>query len=46
VIIASCIYELNATDYVEAVVYQSSGGALNTEVVGNYSCEFMMHRIE
>lgn len=38
-------YELVANDYVEAVAYQSSGGALNVLASGNFSPEFMMTRI-
>lgn len=33
-------YQFAATDYVELVVFQTSGGALNVSVVGNYSPEF------
>lgn len=39
------IYSLTADQYVEAVVYQSSGGALNVTVQANWSPEFMMQRI-
>jgi hypothetical protein len=38
-------YNLAAGDYVELVVYQDSGGALNIVTAGNYSPEFMMTRI-
>ena len=38
-------YKLAATDYVELVVYQNSGGALNVVAEGNYSPEFGMTRI-
>jgi hypothetical protein len=41
----STIYSLSATDYVELVVHQNSGGALNVEYVANYSPEFAMQRI-
>jgi hypothetical protein len=41
----STIYSMAATDYVEAVVYQNSGGALNVVTAGNYSPEFSMARI-
>ena len=36
------LYELAVNDYVELVVYQSSGGALNVVSSGNHSPEFMM----
>lgn len=39
------VYYLSASDYVEAQVYQDSGGNLDIEQVGNYSPEFMMQRI-
>ena len=35
-------YSLAATDYVELVVYQTSGGSLNVEANANYSPEFGM----
>lgn len=38
-------YRLTAGDYVEVVVFQSSGGALNVEAAANYSPEFWMHRV-
>jgi hypothetical protein len=38
-------YQFNATDYVELIVYQTSGGALNVDVAANYSPEFMMHYV-
>lgn len=38
-------YELAAGDYVEVVVAQSSGGALNVLAVASYSPEFWMHRV-
>ena len=41
----SCLYELAKGDYVEVVVNQNSGGALNVEAASNYSPEFMMSRI-
>jgi len=41
----STIYDLAVTDYVEARVYQSSGGNLNLTVESNNSIEFMMQRI-
>jgi len=43
--ILTTIYDLSATDYVEVVVKQNSGGALNIEAASNYSPEFMMQRI-
>jgi hypothetical protein len=40
------LYQLDAADYVEARVYQESGGgSLNVEVAGNYSPEFMLARL-
>lgn len=39
------LYSLAANDYVELVVYQDSGGALNVNAAGNYSPEFWMVRI-
>ena len=41
----STIYQLAAGDYVELFVAQTSGGPLNTSVVGNSSPEFMMTRV-
>jgi hypothetical protein len=38
-------YQLAAGDYVEAVVTQTSGGALNVAATGNRSPEFWMHRV-
>jgi hypothetical protein len=35
-------YSLSVSDYLEAVVYQNSGGALNVNSAGNYSPEFGM----
>ena len=35
-------YSLSAADYVELVVFQDSGGALNVTSAGNYSPEFGM----
>lgn len=34
------LYALAATDYVELLVYQSSGGSLNVNAASNYSPEF------
>src|SRR5262245_8790974 len=38
----STLYALAVNDYVEAIVFQTSGGALNTEQSGNITPEFMM----
>lgn len=38
----SCHYSLTANDYLEALVYQNSGAALNVNSAGNYSPEFGM----
>lgn len=38
----STCYSLAASDYVELVVFQNSGGALNVNAVGNHSPEFGM----
>lgn len=38
----STIYQLTAGDYIEAIVYQDSGGALNVSATANYSPEFAM----
>ena len=42
---STCTYELSATNYVTAKVYQNSGGAIDASLVANSSPEFMMHRI-
>ena len=39
------MYALAATDYVEVIVSQDSGGALNVLAGGNYSPEFQMSRL-
>lgn len=39
------IYDLAVNDYVELIVLQSSGSALNVVSTGNYSPEFMMVRV-
>ena len=39
------IYDLAATNYLQADVYHDAAGALNIEYQANYSPEFMMHRI-
>jgi len=41
----STIYELAATNYVEACIYQDSGGDLGTAQAANFSPEFMIQRI-
>lgn len=41
----STVYQLSATDYVELVVRQETGGNLNITAAANYSPEFAMHRI-
>lgn len=38
-------YQMVAGDYVELVVFQDSGGALNVTSAGNLSPEFWMHRV-
>ncbi len=45
VTIVATIYDLAVNDYVELRVYQNSGGALNVEISGSFSPEFMMQRI-
>lgn len=35
-----CTYKFVAGDYIEAIVFQNSGGALNAETFGNLSPEF------
>lgn len=35
-------YSLAVNDYVDVQVYQDSGGALDIQATGNYSCEFGM----
>lgn len=39
------LYDLAEADYVELVALQSSGGALNVNVAGNYSPEFWLQRV-
>jgi hypothetical protein len=41
----STIYDLAVNDYVEAVAYQDSGGALDVINTANYSPEFMMVKV-
>jgi len=38
------LYQLSVNDWVEVLVYQNSGGALNVVTLANYSPEFMMVR--
>ncbi len=42
----STLYQLALNDYVECVVYQSSGGNLNIVSASHYTPEFMMIRIK
>lgn len=44
-VVISTEYRLAAGDYVEVVVEQTSGGALNVEASGNWSPEAWAHRI-
>lgn len=39
------LYDLAAADYVECMVFQTSGGALNVNAQGNYTPEFWMVRV-
>lgn len=39
------IYQLAVSDFVELVVYQNTGAAIDVKVFGNYSPEFTMQRI-
>ncbi len=39
------VQELDADDYIEVQVFQTSGGSLNVERVAGYSPEFSMHRL-
>lgn len=39
------VYDMSANDYVEVVVLQTSGGALNLEAQANHSPEFSAVRI-
>lgn len=41
----STLYDLAVNDFVELRAFQNSGGALNVNVTGNWSPEFMMVRI-
>lgn len=41
----STIYDLAVDDYVEAIVYQTSGSTLQLVSYGNFTPEFMMQRI-
>jgi hypothetical protein len=42
---ATTLYDLAVNDYVDVVVTQNSGGALNVTTNPNYSPEFMMARV-
>ena len=42
----STVYQLNAGDYAEFMVYQNSGGALNINSSANWSQEFTMTKID
>jgi len=44
-IVVTTDYQLSATDYVELVAFQNSGGALNVLATSNYSPEFMIKRV-
>jgi hypothetical protein len=44
-LVVTCDYALVATDYVELVVYQDSGSAVNVNAAANGSPEFMWHRV-
>lgn len=44
-IVTTTIYPMAVNDYIEASVYQSSGGALNVDSGANYTPEFMMIRL-
>ena len=41
----STTYQLAAGDYVEAIAFQTSGGALNVEAGANYSPEFWINHL-
>lgn len=41
----STTYDLAATDYLELLAYQTSGSTLNVSAFGNFSPEFMMHKV-
>lgn len=44
-LVVSTIYDLSVGDYVELLGFQTSGDVLDVVYSGNYSPEFMMHRI-
>jgi hypothetical protein len=44
-LVTSTIYVLAVNDYLEALGYQTSGGALNVESIANYTPEFTMARL-
>lgn len=39
------IYDFVATDYIEVIVFQNSGGNLNVDSAGNYSPEIAVYRL-
>lgn len=41
----STVYPMAVNDYVEFMVYQTSGGALNVQTAANYTPEFMIVRL-
>jgi hypothetical protein len=43
--VVGTIYDLSATDYVELIALQTSGGSLNVAANANYSPEFYVQRI-
>jgi hypothetical protein len=45
ILTVSTLYQLSATDYVELVALQNSGGALNAELSADYSPEFWIVRL-
>ena len=44
-VVVSTLYDLAVNDYIQAFAYQTSGGALDVSVVGNYSPEFSMVKV-
>lgn len=43
--VVTTLYQLNASDYVECMAYQASGGSQDVVASGNYSPEFWITRI-
>lgn len=43
--VITTLYDLGVDDYIEVMVYQTSGGALNVEKTAQYSPEFMMVKV-